>query len=95
MSDTQVSGALRQMAAQRWGGSKPVRMAWELALRVHELPDPGRVRLLDAGTLSRKMCQSLSERGKQAGEGSRYLSYGIALYIMYIRYIERGASHVC
>jgi hypothetical protein len=48
MSDTQVSGAARQLAAQRWGASKPVRMARELALRAQELPDPERVRLLDA-----------------------------------------------
>jgi hypothetical protein len=48
MSDTQVSGAARQMAAQRWGASRPVRLARELALRAAELPDPERVRLLNA-----------------------------------------------
>jgi hypothetical protein len=48
MSDTQVSGAARQMAAQRWGARKPVRMARELALRASELPDPERIRLLNA-----------------------------------------------
>jgi hypothetical protein len=51
MSDTQVvSAAGRQLAAQRWGASKPIRLAHELALRAAELPDPERVRLLDALT---------------------------------------------
>jgi hypothetical protein len=50
MSDTQVSGAARQMAAQRWGASKPVRMARELAERAAELPDLERIRLVAALT---------------------------------------------
>jgi hypothetical protein len=50
MGDPQTSLAARQMAAQRWGASKPVRMAKELALRAHELPDPERRRLLAALT---------------------------------------------
>jgi hypothetical protein len=48
MSDTQVSGAARQLAAQRWGASKLVRMVQELELRAAELPDLERIRLLDA-----------------------------------------------
>jgi hypothetical protein len=48
MSDALVSGAARQMAAQRWGASKPVRLARELELRAAELPDLERIRLLDA-----------------------------------------------
>jgi hypothetical protein len=49
MSDTQqVSGAARELAARRWGASKPVRLARELALRAAELPDSERVRLLNA-----------------------------------------------
>jgi hypothetical protein len=48
MSDTQVSSAARQMAAQRWGASKPVRMARELANRVNELPEVERRALRDA-----------------------------------------------
>jgi hypothetical protein len=51
MSDTQlVSGAARQMAAQRWGSQKPVRLARELELRADELPAVERRRLLDALT---------------------------------------------
>ena len=60
MSDTQVSGAARQMAARRWGASKPIRMAQELALRAHELPDPERRRLLDA----------LTEHATKKGKGN-------------------------
>jgi hypothetical protein len=48
MSNALVSGAARQMAAQRWGASKPVRLARELELRASELPDLERIRLLDA-----------------------------------------------
>jgi hypothetical protein len=49
MADTdQVSVAARSLAAQRWGSSKPVRLARELALRVAELPEIERRRLLDA-----------------------------------------------
>jgi hypothetical protein len=48
MSDTQVSSAAREMAAQRWGTQKLVRLAAELELRAAELPDPERIRLLNA-----------------------------------------------
>jgi hypothetical protein len=48
MSDTHLSGAARQMAASRWGASKPIRMAQELALRAQELPDSERALLLNA-----------------------------------------------
>ena len=50
MSDTQVSGAARQMAAQRWGASKPARLARELVPRVDELPEIERRALLRALT---------------------------------------------
>jgi hypothetical protein len=50
MINAHVSGAARQLAAQRWGDSKPVRMARELALRAAELPEFERRRLLDALT---------------------------------------------
>jgi hypothetical protein len=48
MSNALVSGAARQMAAQRWGASRPVRLARELELRASELPDLERIRLLNA-----------------------------------------------
>jgi hypothetical protein len=49
MSDTQqVRGAARQLAAQRWGASKPVRLAQELTLRAAELPEIERRQLIDA-----------------------------------------------
>jgi hypothetical protein len=49
MSDTQASSAAaRELASRRWGASKPVRLARELALRASELPDSERVRLLNA-----------------------------------------------
>jgi hypothetical protein len=50
MDDPQVSGAARQMAARRWGARKLVRLAAELELRAAELPDPERIRLIDALT---------------------------------------------
>ncbi|HEY6810947.1 MAG TPA: hypothetical protein VIZ70_07450 [Propionibacteriaceae bacterium] len=51
MADTdQVSVAARSLAAQRWGASKPIRLAQELAGRVSELPEPERARLLAALT---------------------------------------------
>jgi hypothetical protein len=48
MDDTQVSVAARQMAAQRWGSQRPVRLARELELRAAELPAVERVRLQHA-----------------------------------------------
>jgi hypothetical protein len=51
MDGTQTgSAAARALAAQRWGTAKPVRLARELALRVHELPEIERRQLLDALT---------------------------------------------
>ena len=50
MSNALVSGAAREMAARRWGASKPIRMAQELVLRAHELPEVERRQLLDALT---------------------------------------------
>jgi hypothetical protein len=50
MSDTQVSGAARLLVAQRWGASKPVRIARELAERLDELPEVERRALLAALT---------------------------------------------
>ncbi len=51
MSDAQeVSVAARQMAAQRWGASKPIRLAQQLAERVDELPEIERRALIDALT---------------------------------------------
>ena len=38
------------VGVRRWRGQVPTRLARELALRAAELPDPGRVRLLDALT---------------------------------------------
>ncbi len=53
MSDAQqVSGAARELATRRWGASKPVRLARELALRASELPDLERRELLAALTRS-------------------------------------------
>jgi hypothetical protein len=48
MSDAQVSVAARQMAAQRWGSQRLVRLVRELELRVAELPPSERVRLQHA-----------------------------------------------
>jgi hypothetical protein len=42
--------AARRMAQQRWGASRPVRLARELELRAAELPEPERVRLVAALT---------------------------------------------
>jgi hypothetical protein len=51
MSDAAtVSAVMRSLAAQRWGASKPVRLARELALRAAELPEVERRALLDALT---------------------------------------------
>jgi hypothetical protein len=51
MSDAaQVSAVMRSLAAQRWGASKPVRLARELALRAAELPEVERRQLLAALT---------------------------------------------
>jgi hypothetical protein len=40
--------AAHQMAAQRWGARKPIRMAQELAERAAELPEIERRQLIDA-----------------------------------------------
>jgi hypothetical protein len=88
MSDTQVSGAVRQMAAQRSGASKPYE--WRGNLRCGST----RYRIRDAYGCSTPApclgkCVNLCLREEsRPGEGSRYLSHGIALYIMYIRYIR-------
>jgi hypothetical protein len=51
MDGTQTGGAAaRELAAARWGASRPVRLARELELRAHELPDLERVRLIAALT---------------------------------------------
>ena len=51
MSDAQqVSGAARELAAQRWGASRPVRLARELADRASELPEIERRALIAALT---------------------------------------------
>ena len=49
MDGTQTgSAAARELAAQRWGPQRPVRLARELALRAAELPEVERRQLLDA-----------------------------------------------
>jgi hypothetical protein len=46
MSDaTAMTAAGRRLAAQRWGPSRPVRLARELATRIDELPTAERDRL--------------------------------------------------
>ena len=50
MNDAQVSGAARQLVAQRWGNRRPVRLAKELVGRVDELPPAERRELLEALT---------------------------------------------
>jgi hypothetical protein len=51
LDDTQqVSGAARLLVAHRWGASKPVRMARELAERAAELPEVERRALIAALT---------------------------------------------
>jgi hypothetical protein len=58
MSDTQSgSAAARELAARRWGASKPVRLARELELRAHELPPTERQQLIAALTQSVKVEQ--------------------------------------
>jgi hypothetical protein len=46
----QVSVVMRSMAARRWRGQVPARLARELMLRVYELPEIERRALLDALT---------------------------------------------
>ena len=60
MSDTQTSSAARLLAAQRWGPSKPSRLARELVPRVDELPEIERRQLLDA----------LTEHAMKKGKGN-------------------------
>jgi hypothetical protein len=51
MGDTQSgSAAARELAVRRWGASKPIRLARELALRAAELPEVERRQLLEALT---------------------------------------------
>jgi hypothetical protein len=51
MTDAQqVGGAARSLASRRWGASRPVRLAQELAERAAELPEPERRQLLEALT---------------------------------------------
>jgi hypothetical protein len=50
MSDRAASVAARRLSVSRWGAQKPVRLARELELRVGELPEAERVRLLHALT---------------------------------------------
>ena len=51
MSDAaQVSAVMREMAARRWRGQVPARLARELVPRVDELPPVERRALLDALT---------------------------------------------
>jgi hypothetical protein len=55
MDDAQVSGAARQLAVQRWGAQKPVRLARELVQRVDELPVERRALLAALFTVSSDM----------------------------------------
>jgi hypothetical protein len=57
-TDAQVSAVMRSLAAQRWGASRPVRLARELELRAHELPEVERRALIAALTQSAKGGQS-------------------------------------
>jgi hypothetical protein len=51
MDDTQASSAAaRALAAQRWGASRPIRLAQELAERAAELPEVERRQLIAALT---------------------------------------------
>ena len=54
MDDPQVSDAARELAARRWGASKPVRLAQQLIERVDELPDPERIQLRAALDLAER-----------------------------------------
>jgi hypothetical protein len=58
MNDAQVSGAAREMAARRWGASKPIRLAQELAERAAELPEVQRRALMDSLKQSSKVERS-------------------------------------
>jgi hypothetical protein len=44
------SAAARELAAQRWGAARPVRLARELRARAAELPEVERQRLIAALT---------------------------------------------
>jgi hypothetical protein len=48
--DAAVSVVMRSLAARRWRGQVPARLARELVPRVSELPDVERRQLLDALT---------------------------------------------
>jgi hypothetical protein len=43
-----VSAVMRELAARRWRGQVPIRLARELVPRVDELPEVERRQLLDA-----------------------------------------------
>jgi hypothetical protein len=60
MSDKTVSLAARQLSAGRWGSQKPVRLARELELRVDELPEAERARLLEALTTETRQTRDLA-----------------------------------
>ena len=49
----QVSAVMRSLAARRWRGQVPARLARELVPRVAELPEVERRQLLDALSESR------------------------------------------
>jgi hypothetical protein len=50
VSDATVSAVMRELAARRWRGRVPARLARELAERVDELPEVERRSLLPALT---------------------------------------------
>jgi hypothetical protein len=59
-----VSAVMRELAARRWRGRVPTRLARELAERVDELPDPERVRLLNV--LDLESARNLADLGRAA-----------------------------
>jgi hypothetical protein len=48
ISDAVTSAVMRDLAARRWRGHVPTRLACELLPRLDELPEVERVRLLNA-----------------------------------------------
>jgi hypothetical protein len=58
MADALTVNAARRMAQQRWGASRPVKLARELEQRANELPALERARLLAALTRSAEDGQS-------------------------------------
>jgi hypothetical protein len=61
LAPEQVSAVMRELAARRWRGQVPARLARELVPRVDELPEIERRQLLDALTQHDALTQSTGQ----------------------------------